>query len=165
MTQPESRLIRPSGVARLLPVLLLVSLAVNLLLIGAFLGRWAAPGGPPPGPGGGPMVGHMIEEVGRELSPPDRAILEDAYRAHAKAIDEDWEGHRAAFDAVRQAMRADPFDRAALERAMNAVAEKDAAERAAFAQTLLDASSRMSADGRRRIADWRPGPPGGPDRR
>ncbi len=142
---------------RFVPQLLLVSVALNLLLAGVFLGRWTMPTHPPPGLGG--MMRHMIDDVGRAMNDADRAILEQAYRDHAHDLENHWSDHRAAFDAVRQAMAAEPFDRTALERAMDAAAKQDITGRAAVEQTLLDAASKMSADGRHRMAGWQPGPP------
>ena len=57
------------------------------------------------------------------------------------------------------------FDRGALERALDAASQLDAAERSVVGQTLIDAAAQMSAEGRRRMAGWRPGPDGppGPD--
>jgi uncharacterized membrane protein len=154
---------RRSRWLRIAPILLLLSVAVNLLLIGAFIGRWTMPHHPPPpGPG---MMRHMIADMGRSMSDADRAILEQAYQAHAHAMEDRWADHRAAFDAIRHAMAAEPFDRAALEKAMDAAAEQDVAQRGVVEQTLLDAASKMSADGRHRMAGWRPGPPSDGDRR
>ena len=143
---------------RLLPVLLLVSVAINLLLIGAFLGRWSMPMPPPPhGPGG--MMRHMVDEMGRDMNAADRTILENAYQAHAHDLDASGADHRMVFDAIRQAMGAEPFDRAALEKALDAAGKQGTAERSAIEQTLLDAASQMSADGRQHLAHWQPGPP------
>ena len=123
---------------RFAPVLLLLSVALNLLLIGAFAGRWTMmPHPPPPGPG---MLRHMIDEMGQGMSGADRAVLERVYQAHATGLEEQWDQHRTAFDAIRHAMAAQPFDRAALERA-------------------LDAAAQLSPDGRQRMAGWQPGPP------
>jgi uncharacterized membrane protein len=143
---------------RLAPVLLLISVAVNLLLVGAVLGRWSAPHPPPP-PGPAGMVRYMIADMGRDLDPADRAILERAYRDHIDELQQGSSDRRADLDAIRQAMAAEPFDRAALEKAMDAAAKRDAAERGAIERMLLDAASQMSAKGRHRLAGWRPGPP------
>jgi uncharacterized membrane protein len=150
---------------RLAPVLLLVSVALNLLLVGAFLGRWTMPMHPPPPPGPAGMMRHMIDDLGRSLSDADRAVLEKAYRSHAGALEDQGAEHRAAFDAIRQALAAEPFDRAAVERAMDAAAKLDAEQREAVGRTILDAASSMSPEGRHRLAGWRPGPPPGPEPR
>jgi uncharacterized membrane protein len=111
------------------------------------------------------MMRYMIDDMGRNMNPSDRAILQNVYQAHAGALQDRWAEHRAAFDAVRHAMGAQPFYRGVLERAMDAASQLDAAERDAVGQTLVDAASQMSAEGRQRMAGWQPGPqgPSGPD--
>jgi uncharacterized membrane protein len=139
------------------PLLLLVSVALNLLLIGAFAGRWTMmpPHPPPPGPG---MMRHMIDEMGQGMSDADRAVLERVYQAHAGNVQDQWDQHRAAFDAIRHAIAAQPFDRAALEQALDAAGQQDDQQRKALEQMLLEAASQLSPDGRQRMAGWQPGP-------
>ncbi len=141
---------------------LLASLAVNLLLIGVFIGRWAAPFHPPPPPPPGVMFEHMIESLGRDMSESDRAILVQVYQSHAGELLAHRSDHLQILDAIRAAISADPFDRDALQKALSAAAAMDAEERSALGATLLDAASRLSPDGRRRMAEWRPGPGGPP---
>ena len=140
--------------------LLLVSLAANLLLVGAFLGRWTMmPGVPPMPPGPAGMMGRMIDDMGRDLSEADRDILQRSYRAHEQAMRSSDSHRRDLFDAVRSSIAADPFDRAATQTAMEAAAAEEVVGRAVLEQTLLEAASQMSTEGRHRIAGWRPGPP------
>lgn len=150
--------------ARLVPVLLLLSVAVNVLLVGVFIGRWSTSSRPPPGGPAG-MMRYMIDDMGRNMSPADRAILWNAYQAHASVLQDRGAEHRAAFDAVHRAMGAQPFDRGVLERALAAASQLDTVERDAVGQTLVDAASQMSAEGRQRMAGWQPERrnPSGPD--
>ena len=151
--------------ARLVPILLVLSVAVNVLLVGVFIGRWTTPSGPPPPGGPAGMMRYMIDDMGRDMSPADRAILSNVYQAHASLLQDRWAEHRGALDAIRRAMGAQPFDRGVLERAMESASQLDAAERDAVGQTLVDAASQMSAEGRQRMAGWQPGlrGPPGPD--
>jgi uncharacterized membrane protein len=149
----------------LAPIVLVLSMALNLVLVGAFIGRWTMPFRSPPPGGPAGMMRYMIDDMGRNMSPSDRAILQNVYQAHATAMQDRWAEHREAFDAVRRAMGAQPFDRGVLERALDAASQLDAVERDAVGQTLVDAASQMSAEGRQRMSGWQPGPrgPSGPD--
>jgi len=101
---------------RWLRPLLIASLAVNLAFIGA-IGGFALIGGrhdkPRHGPGGPEGMPYI-----RALSDADRHEMRDAlrrdFREHRQARGQVTEGYRAALDALR----AEPFDRAALMQAL-----------------------------------------------
>ena len=149
-------------------VLLVVSLAVNLLLVGFLFGsdqrlRGDRAMGPPH-----TQVGHFLRETEAdrrsELTPLTRGYWQESRRA--------MRGLRSARRALNSAMAADPLDEAQIEQAMNAVdaallQSSQASQRAML--TLIRAltpeeRTRLASSGRRRAsAGVRPqGRPGGP---
>ena len=134
-----------------------LSLALNVFLL-AVIGvhEWHRPHGPP-------HPEEMLEHLARTLAPPDAAILRQAFAAepilHSERHpppdrDDDME-------PVRQALRAEPFDPAALTAAFNHGHEGRDARDQAVGRVLVQAATAMSAAGRHRLADFR-GPPHGP---
>jgi uncharacterized membrane protein len=140
--------------------LLLVSLALNLFLVGA---------------GGALMARHYFAERAVTTAPLDRSvaarierlaatlpagdadILRGEYRANAATVDAARETYRNAQDGVRAVLRAEPFQPDAMRAAMSQTRNA----RQAFDQLLQDviasAAIRMSAAGRNALADWPPG--------
>lgn len=136
--------------------LLVVSLALNLLVAGLVAGAWLRDGRPGTrdrDPGFGPF--------GEALSPEDRRELRRAFMARMPEMRENRAALKADLQDVVAALRADPFDPAALSAAMDAalarmagrievgqellvqrITAMDAAERAAFADRLEAALER-----------------------
>ena len=146
---------------RLLPWLLGVSLALNLLVIGAFAGAaYRHAGGPgargePPGVRGygSPYVQALPREARRELGRALRGGSEGKAMSRA--------ARRALYDEMLVALRRDPFDPAAAEAVLQAqrtavdgvqrrahsawlaeIAGMDAAARADYADTLEEVLER-----------------------
>jgi hypothetical protein len=98
-----------------------------------------------------------MERLAATLPSADADILRAEYRANMARVDTSRDAYRAAQDAVRQTLRADPFEPDAMRSAMTATR----AARQAFDQVLQDviatASAKMSAAGRNGLADWPPG--------
>jgi uncharacterized membrane protein len=135
---------------------LVLSLGLNLLVAGLLAGAWLRGG--PPGerfrdPGFGPFAA--------ALSDDDRRALRRAFVRHMPEMRENRMALRADMQDVLAALRADPFDAAALDAAMDAamsrlagriavgqdllaerIAAMDPAERAAFADRLEAALQR-----------------------
>lgn len=149
-------------------VLLAVSLALNLAIIGMAAGAFLRNGGPP---GRGDDRDFGLGPLADALSREDRRALRDAFlERHPDGM-----GGRAAlradFDALLAALRAEPFDPAALDAAFASIAARnadllergrsvvadylktmDAATRAAFADRLETALLRGD-----RLDKWRHG--------
>ena len=132
-------------------VLLFVSLAANLVIAGFTVARIAGPG-----PGGGEI--DRIVSLGIRAFPPEiQGDITSQVRAHRNQF-------RAGLDAVRNsrqrmfaAMRADPFNRAALDEAFAEV-RSTTNEVQAIGQTIVaDAIANAPPDVRARIR-----PPRGP---
>lgn len=158
---------RMSGRVR---ALLVVSLALNLLVAGLLAGAWLRDG-PPGGTGRDPGFGPFAEA----LSDTDRRELRRAFMAHMPEMRENRAAMRTDMQGVLAALRAQPFDAAALETAMDAalsrmadrigvgqrllvdrISAMDAAERGAFADRLeaaLSRGARHGTDSRARGSD------------
>lgn len=132
-----------------LGALLVLSLALNLFLSGwVASGWWHQAWGPPP-PGG------LVERIASRLSPEDALILRRAFAA----LPDPGQDDRALHARVEAALRAEPFDPAALDDAM----DKEFAGHDAFGrglrQALVKAAERMSPEGRQVLADQLRHPP------
>jgi uncharacterized membrane protein len=164
---------RPGG-GRGLRIALAISLALNLLVVGVAGGALLAGAGHPPRPvvrdlGFGPF--------GQALSPADRAALRDAFAAEAPDMRGMRREMRSDLARLLAALRADPFDPAALRAALESQGARarerldlgqrlladrlvamSVAERQAFADRLQAALSRgRGADGRGHGNDGRAG--------
>jgi len=135
-------------------IFLVVSIALNLFLGGMMI-AWHMRPPPPPPPG--PWFERMIQRMSMDLAPADRDLLQASYQAHRPDLDRMDKEVVAAREQVGAAMRAEPFDPAALEQAMaNA---RDAREPVveAVEQAVAEAAAKMSPEGRKKLADWRKG--------
>jgi len=149
---------KPKG-SRRLKIALAVSLAFNLCILGVIGGVMLRDG--PPHRGRDFGLGPLSEALSRE----DRKAMRDAFVERHPDIRGDRRAMRAEFDALVAALRAEPFDPAALDSALAAIATRnqslldtgrelvaarlkamDAAGRAAFADRL----ERHAAPGRKR---------------
>lgn len=146
----------PARAPRWVTVLLVLSLAANLLVVGLVAGAWLR-GGPPGTAGRDPGFGPFAEA----LSDDDRRALRRAFLTRMPEMREHRMAMRADMQAVLAALRAQPFDAAALDRAMDTALSRlgdrisvgqsllldritamDSAERAAFADRLETALAR-----------------------
>lgn len=134
--------------ARWLRGTLFVSLAVNLLVAGLVAGAVWRGGGRPMAmhdPGFGPFEA--------ALDQTDRAALRRAFLARSGELGSPRREMRARMEAFLAALRAEPFDRAALAQAMEAAAAHTEA-RLHLGQTLMvDHLAALPADGRAAFAD------------
>jgi uncharacterized membrane protein len=136
--------------------LLLASLALNLFFIGiggALLlrGYGADPAAPPTA--SDRSVAGRIERIAAVLPPEDADRLRKAYQAERSEID----GARAAYrdkqEAVRTALRAQPFSLDALKRAMAEMRVARQAFDASIHGLFAQQASEMSQAGRQALAD------------
>ncbi len=127
-----------------LKIALALSVALNLLVAGVLAGA-ALRGGPDRELGFGPFAAALTED--------DRAALKREFRARMPDLREMRRGHRQAMAGVLAALRADPFDPAALEVAMDAAAAR-MGDRLRIGQDLLaDHLGAMSPADRAAFAD------------
>lgn len=96
-----------------------------------------------------------IERIAARLPQEDGNLLRTAYKAQQTEIDGTRAAYREKREAIRAALRKQPFDEAAL-RAIMADAR---AARQAFDRRIQDFFAKVAADmtpaGRQKLADWR----------
>ncbi|MFO1059809.1 MAG: periplasmic heavy metal sensor [Dongiaceae bacterium] len=101
-----------------------------------------------------PTPAERIERLAASLPQADgdrlRAAMQAASGGIAAALDE----FRAAQDRMRDALRAEPFDPAALRRAMQEVQGRHAALGTAIQEVVATAAAGMTPAGRAGLAAW-----------
>lgn len=127
---------------------LVVSLVLNLLVVGWLVGSWALHRPPMFGWRG---LEHMAELVPETQRDEVEALIE-ARRAGFEAAREEVRAARQALDAT---MRADPFDRAAAEAAFATLSAAIGRMTGLVQETVLDIAETVPADVRRELADAR----------
>ena len=147
----------PATGSRRMKYVLIGSLALNLLFIGAVIGMGFKK--PHHGPRGKPH--YSLMGLTRVLPSEQRKevveILKKEHAEMAPAIDELRKARHEAADRLA----AEPFDRAALERAIAEVTEKERALRQGTLDMFLTQAERLDADQRKKLserwhrrADW-----------
>ncbi|MDR3436343.1 periplasmic heavy metal sensor [Telmatospirillum sp.] len=144
--------------------LLPASLTLNVFLCAALIAHlgWDRRHQPPPPPG------TMLDQMARDLPPEDAQILRQSLAPSLSEIDK---AHRAE-EGLPQRLQAilgrEPFDKAAFKELL--VQSQRARE--ILNEVLPEAIEKLSPEGRRRLAVWRPPglpgphmgpPPDGPD--
>jgi len=136
--------------------LLLGSLALNLFFIGIAVAMAIRPAPAPAPTSWHPDVFVRMERIAGTLPAGDAAILRaqiDADRATLTAAQSAWQGDRVN---IREVLRQEPFDPAALRAAMT----QTRADRQAYDQILQNlfaqAAAKMSHEGRLALANWPP---------
>lgn len=131
---------------RWLKIALAVSVVLNLLFIGLAAGRVFGPG-----PFG--RAWHF-ERAAEALPPAEAEEFRATMRRHRSEMAEDFKAARRAREEVREALRAEPFDRARLERVLAEVRQRSDAAQQSVHAALVEAASRMSHEGRERLSRW-----------
>jgi uncharacterized membrane protein len=140
----------------LLTGILLVSVILNLFLVGIVAG--VVPLGAKH-KGFGPMVlatphgAYMVEWMERYLPPADAALFQEAFQKQADALKQAHDQARDAVKDVASAFEQDPVDQEALQAAMDHLSKAKAEVNDAVALIVKDASSKLSPEGRRRLAE------------
>ena len=127
--------------AKRLSIALALSIAVNLLLAGIFAGR-AFHRRPPPPERGMALRG---EPDGR------RAPLRGLLREHGDELREKRRAIGEARRTARTALEAEPFDRGALERALEALRKETGESQAIMHRAIVEAASKGSPEERRKL--------------
>ena len=122
----------PTAKGRGLKIAFAISLALNLLVAGLVAGAWIGGGGP----GHGLPRDLSFGPFSEALSPEDRRAIRETLRKDADALRSEREAARAEFVTLLAALRADPYDAAAVDAALTAIVERNT-DRLSKGQLLL----------------------------
>ncbi len=141
MTEPAE----PKAGSRGIKIALAISVALNLAVAGLALGAWLKEG---------PPRERMSRDLsfgpfGEALSPEDRRALRRAFMDRSPTFRESRTEARAEFASLLAALRASPFDPAALQSALDAV-ETRMADRLELGRDLIAARLTQMSDAERR---------------
>lgn len=136
---------------RLLRVVLFVSLALNLLVVGLVLGAVVTRGSDMPGRQ--VMLDLSFGPYTRALAPADRAALRDAWRDQSVNWWDIREAHRAELDAFVAALRAEPFDLTEVETILDRQHTRQSEQRQLARTILSERLTSMSPSDRAAYAD------------
>jgi len=150
---------------RLIQTALLASVGLNLFLLGTMVPRWLGPKPPhgdkmvmmgPDGPGGpgGPLF--AMHRMMDDLPEADAKILKEHFGSDMEKLMEKAKSFRGRIDRLRDLMRADPFDAAALRAELDSVAADRLTMENAQTDRIIEVLGKLSPEGRRRLADMRP---------
>jgi uncharacterized membrane protein len=142
--------VRDAPAQRRRSAVLFLSLALNLLLLGVLASQlWSPPRSN--------SMGHttfVLEQLASTLPAGDAQFLREEWAAQGPAIAATEAAAHAARDGIRETLRAEPLDPGALDAAMARFRQARTAQHQALQAVLRAAILRMSADGRRTLADW-----------
>jgi uncharacterized membrane protein len=136
----------------------IVSTAVNLFLGGMMLGRDMRREPPPPALDvGGPEFDRKgplaaVGRLTRHLSPEERELFHGEIRERRGELRAVSEGMGEAQRQVRDALAAEPYDRAKLELALGLLQERRAAVQATLQRVVVDAIDKLPPEVRQRMA-------------
>lgn len=143
---PEAPATAPAS--KTLKIALAVSVALNLAVAGLAAGAWMKEGGPHGGP-----RDFSFGPFSEALSQDDRRALRKALFDRGPDFQASREAARAEFGALLAALRADPFDPAALGTALAAI-EKRNADRLELGRSMIETRiTEMSVADRLAFAD------------
>mgnify|MGYP001767271267 CR=1 FL=1 len=134
MTEPTATPPAPLRPGRGLKIALALSVALNLAVAGLVVGAWASGHGPRHG---GPRD-LSFGPFSAALSPQDRRALRQAFLDRTPDLRSSREAARAEFQTLLSALRARPFDPAALSTALAAIETRNAS-RLELGRSLLEA--------------------------
>lgn len=130
-------------------LLLLLSLGLNVML-GAFAARVALE---PPHP---PVPLLLFQRMAADLPDADAEILRTVVADHRTRLAALGRPPTNAHVAIAEALRAEPFDPAALDAALTNLHAGFENSHAAIGDVLVEAATRMSPEGRAALATFRP---------
>lgn len=133
-------------------VLLFISLAANLLVVGSIGAAMWRFGHPPPPPGGGPpnLIGYASSLTGERY----KAVW-DATAAHRQKLRPLRQELRTARAGVTAAVAAEPFDQAAFEAAQTRLIDTENQVRQATLSLYVEIVKNLTPEERRAYSRWR----------
>lgn len=136
------------GRARWFNILLVASLALNLLFIGGLAkAAWHHRHGGHGGPG---MMGFV-----RDLPPDRRKLIGDDIKAARESVEPMRKAVRERWDEANKVLVAEPFDKAAFKAAMDRVTEAEGQFKNTINAALSETASKLTPDERRAFQAWR----------
>lgn len=134
--------------------LLPASLTLNVFLCAALIAHlgsdWRHHPPPPPG--------NMLEQMTRDLPPEDAQILRQNLASSLTEIDKTRRAEEGLPQRLQAILGREPFDKASFK----ALLVQSQHGRDILNDALPEAIEKLSPEGRRRLAAWRPGPHMGP---
>lgn len=145
---PPSAPSPPPSSGRGIKIALAVSVALNLAIAGAIAGAWMKDG-----PARGAPRDLTFGPFSEAFSPEDRRALRKSLMDRAPGFRASREAARAEFTSLLAALRADPFDPAAVQSALAAIEARNAG-RLELGRSLIEARiTQMSESDRLAFAD------------
>ena len=145
MTTSPSPSVTTSATPRWMRVLLVLSLALNLLVAGIVLGDALTDGGA----GRGPRPAEMaLDPIARALDPEDRRAILQELRGDPDLRPLGEEERGAALAGIAAAVRAEPFDSGRLREALAVRSDRIAAAQRAVQEALLSRIATMTPEER-----------------
>jgi uncharacterized membrane protein len=133
-------------------ILLVASLALNLLVSGLFAAIGMRHGWPPSPPPGMPQA--TVLDFARQLPPERKREIWAAVRAERHALRPYWRGVRAAREDVRKALTAEPFDVESYRAAHDRLLEQEVQVRKAAHSLFENVARTLTPQERKAFADW-----------
>jgi uncharacterized membrane protein len=99
-------------------------------------------------------IANRIDRIAANLPASDAAIMRSEFRAEAAQLAAAETEVRLAQEAVRERMRAQPFDAAAVRAAMAQISLAREHFYHLVHEVVADATAKMSPAGRKTLADW-----------
>lgn len=143
----------------LLPVSLALNVFLGTVLVVREPGR---PHGPPPGGPRGPLG--IVEELAADLPPADAVALRNVVAKRAQEIEYRNRVWRGTPERITTVLAAPDYRPEQLRAVLDEGREAHRAMDDAVAESILEAASALSPEGRQVVAKWRPRGPerGGP---
>ncbi len=135
---------------------LVASLVVNMFLIGGILG-YVFTG--PDRPGGPPAPLMMAQDMAETLPAEDARILLESFGRLKDDLDSKWRMLRRSPDAFRAILKKSPFDETAAWDAWREFGDNSNTAHREFGRVLIESATRMSDEGRKRLAEFEPRKP------
>ena len=154
---PNNKMNLPSGKTPLVTWILLVSVVLNLFLVGVVAGILPGFGRHHPPLGlmalASPHGDSLDGWIERHLEPADAAAFRDIYKGQSAALKDADLKVRDAVRGVTDAFEREPADQAALQDALKRVKDARAEVHKIVDQITEDAYKKLSPEGRRRLAE------------
>jgi uncharacterized membrane protein len=99
--------------------------------------------------------GRILQRMASTLPPEHRSAFEAVIARHRDRVVQAASQAREAREQVREILRKEPFDRAALDRAFENLRTRNAALQAEIQTAIGEAAADLPPEARQRLADWR----------